>query len=78
MAKLSSVGTIRTGEFIIGSIDRSNKLSISADPVIHPSFAVAKAEANRLAQTQPNGDQRRYIVLAARGIANQVQVAWQD
>lgn len=77
MAKLSKSGTIRTGEFVVGSIDKNNKLSVAADPVIHASFTEAQVEATRLAQTQPNGEQRRYIVLAARGIAAQVQVAWQ-
>lgn len=75
MKKLSSAGTIHTGEFVIGSIDHNNRLSIAADPAIHTDVKAAQIEAERLATLSPG---KRFIVLGARGVVGVQQLTWQN
>ena len=75
MKSLSSAGTIHTGEYVVGSIDSSNRLSVAANPAIHDDIKVAQKEAERLATLKPG---TRYIVLCARGVVGVQQVTWMN
>ena len=75
MKKLSSAGTIRTSEYVIGTISSSNRLSGAADPAIHTDIKSAQVEAERLAKANPG---TRYIVLGARGVVGVQQVTWEN
>lgn len=64
---------MKTGNFIIGSLDAQNKFSATSDPKSHTTRSSAVHEAERLAKLHP---QKSFVVLEISGIVQASQVVW--
>lgn len=64
---------MKTGNFIIGTIDHLGRFSVTATPYQHASRVGANKEAERLAKLSPN---KSFIVLQISGACKAQTVSW--
>lgn len=64
---------MKTGNFIVGSIDAQGKFSATSSPKLHLSRDSAKAESERLAKLNPA---KSFVVLEISGIVQASNVVW--
>lgn len=59
--------TVHSNQFIVGSVDKDNRFSLSPTPAIHREYKDAVKEAERLASLFP---EKRYVVYAVVAVAS--------
>lgn len=75
VSKMNAGGTVKSGEYIVGSINKSTKeLSTSQFPARHSTLLEAKNEAGRLANLHK---ERKFVVLKVEAIASVENVTWE-
>lgn len=51
--QVGGIAAVRNRKFIVGSINSDGELSVAANPVLHNTWPLAKAECVRLAKLNP-------------------------
>lgn len=75
MTRASQIGGLKAGHLIIGSQTKVGlSFSTVADPVVHTTMGLAKAEAARLAT---NDKTKKYVVLEVKAVASTNDVNWE-
>jgi hypothetical protein len=75
MRKLSGLGKMVKGNFIVGSVNKmSGAFSTSANPYQHETYRAAAIEAEKLSRQNP---EKKFVVLKIKGTVSTATTVWE-